>query len=360
MNPVEALNDMIDPRNYPYYADLLVRSGLRVGEFGVRILPALGKLGSDLLTKPAFRVTGTKKTGYVQDYEDIPGTGVGLAEGLKLEGTGIFSDFLKNITPTSLEKKVGLDKLIEIEEQKQKDRRSTIAPKVLGETISLGAEVTAPIFPGLRLLRAFAADRKLPVDNVTKDIMEKEIDEALDARGISRRDFMKVAGAGGSVMLAKMLGVSLETAPKVAEKVASTGSGAPPYFLRLVDKIRALGRSGPGPVDRSESFRYGDYDMDIYYDTGAIDIKKTREAMIPGGDEAGIAEEVYMSYKPGMADETTKGLKPADEYEEFTARPDIDGKMKDVEDGVPDDVIDEGSISKEELEQLIIRDLANE
>ena len=34
--------------------------------------------------------------------------------------------------------------------------------------------------------------------------------------------------------------------------------------------------------------------------------------------------------------------------------------MKDVEDGVPDDVIDEGSISKEELEQLIIRDLANE
>ena len=286
MNPVEALNDMIDPRNYPYYADLLVRSGLRVGEFGVRILPALGKLGSDLLTKPAFRVTGTKKTGYVQDYEDIPGTGVGLAEGLKLEGTGIFSDFLKNITPTSMEKKVGLEKLIEAEEQKQKDRRSTIAPKVLGETISLGAEVTAPIFPGLRLLRAFAADRKLPVDNVTKDIMEKEIDEALDARGISRRDFMKVAGAGGSVMLAKMLGVSLETAPKVAEKVASTGSGAPPYFLRLVDKIRALGRSGPGPVDRSESFRYGDYDMDIYYDTGAIDIKKTREAMIPGGDEA--------------------------------------------------------------------------
>ena len=67
-----------------------------------------------------------------------------------------------------------------------------------------------------------------------------------------------------------------------------------------------------------------------------------------------------MSYKPGIADETTKGLKPADEYEEFTARPDIDGKMKDVEDGVPDDVIDEGSISKEELEQLIIRDLANE
>ena len=54
----------------------------------------------------------------------------------------------------------------------------------------------------LRLLRAYAASRKLPVDNVTRDIMEKEIDEALDARqGISRRDFMKVAGAGGAVMV---------------------------------------------------------------------------------------------------------------------------------------------------------------
>ena len=67
-----------------------------------------------------------------------------------------------------------------------------------------------------------------------------------------------------------------------------------------------------------------------------------------------------MSYRPGIADETTGGKIPEDFYEEFTARPDIDGKMKDVEDGVPDDVIDEGSISKEELEQLIIRDLANE
>jgi len=84
-----------------------------------------------------------------------------------------------------------------------------------------------------------------------------------------------------------------------------------------------------------------DYNMDIDYDTGAIEIKKTTEKMIPGGDEAGVAEEVYMTYKPGVVDETTKGRKPIDEYEEFTARPDMDGKMKDVETGVPDEVIDE-------------------
>ena len=283
MNPVEALNDMIDPRNYQYYADLLVRSGLRVGEFGVRILPALGKLGSDLLTKPAFRVTGTKKTGYVQDYEDIPGTGVGLAEGLKLEGTGIFQDFLKNITPTSMEKKVGLDKLIEAEEQKQKDRRSTIAPKVLGDVMSLGAEVTAPVFPGLRLLRAFAADRKLPVDDVTRKVMEKEIDEALDARGISRRDFMKVAGAGGAVMVAKMLGVNLAKAPKVAEKVVSTGSaaGKPVWFDALVNKVVTQGEDVTKQVatlDRMTVHRYNlgaDKSIEVTQDLTTGNVKVT-------------------------------------------------------------------------------------
>ncbi len=100
--------------------------------------------------------------------------------------------------------------------------------------------------------------------------------------------------------------------------------------------------------------------MDIDYDTGAIEIKKTKEAMIPGGDEAGVSEEVYMTYKPGRADETTKGRKTVDEYEEFTARPDIDGKMKDVEDGVPDEVVREGSISKEELEEEIVEQIARE
>ena len=49
MNPIEILNDMIDPRNLPYYADVLLRSGVRVGEFAGRILPCL------LYTSPSPR-----------------------------------------------------------------------------------------------------------------------------------------------------------------------------------------------------------------------------------------------------------------------------------------------------------------
>ena len=55
-----------------------------------------------------------------------------------------------------------------------------------------------------------------------------------------------------------------------------------------------------------------------------------------------------MRHEPGIADETTK-VKPNDQYEEYTARPDQDGKMKDVEPGVPDEVVEEGTVFEDNL-----------
>ncbi len=179
-------------------------------------------------------------------------------------------------------------------------------------------------------------------------------------KGMDRRTFMKMVGGLTALPILGKLFKGTEIAAPVVEKAVDVASGAPAYFFNLVDRIRALGKRFDGPKERSESYVYKDYEMDIDLDTGKIDIKKTKEAMIPGGDEAGISEEVYMTYKPGMADETTKGRKTVDEYEEFTARPDIDGKMKDVEDGVPDEVVREGSIGKEELEQEIVEQIARD
>ena len=179
-------------------------------------------------------------------------------------------------------------------------------------------------------------------------------------KGMDRRTFMKIMGGLTTLPILGKFFKGAEVAAPAVEKAVDVASEAPPYFFNLVNKIRTLGKKFGGPKERSESYVYKDYSMDIDLDTGAIDIKKTKEAMIPGGDEAGIAEEVYMTYKPGMADETTEGKKVVDEYEEFTARPDIDGKMKDVEDGVPDEVIEEGSIGKEQLEQEILEEIARE
>ena len=306
-NPIEVFNDIIDPRNYPYYADVLARSGVRIGEFGARVLPATGKLIADAIQKGPFKI---KETGnnYVQDYTDV------LPSNIK--GTGIFSEFLENITPTSLEKKIGLASLIEKEEQKQIDRGSTAGPKVFADTIGLGAEVTAPIFPGLKLLNAYAKSRNLPVDNVTKEILVKEIDEVLETQGMNRREFLQATGAGATVILAKMLGFGDEVAQtaKVVEKAAAAPTGVPPYFFQLAEIIKKKGfdvTKGNATRNLENVYSYNGYDLYEDIATGEIRIEKI-------GKEADmVTNREILEYKPGRADESTKD-KPADEYEEVT------------------------------------------
>jgi hypothetical protein len=233
-----------------------------------------------------------------------------------------------------------------------------------GKELEVASEVLPIAGGGMLINRAL----KKKLESMSKEDVErkKERDDKADGgrigfkKGMDRRTFMKMVGGITALPFLGKFFKGAEVAAPVAEKVVEAAKGAPPYFFNLVDRIRALGTKYAGPKERSESYIYKDYSMDIDLDTGKIDIKKTKEAMIPGGDEAGISEEVYMTYKPGMADETTKGGKVADEYEEFTARPDIDGKMKDVEDGVPDEVVREGSISKEQLEEEIVEQIARD
>ena len=336
MNPIEVLNDIIDPRNYPYYADVLARSGVRIAEFAGRILPATGKLIYDITNKGPFKITGGSGNNYVQDYTDVLPSNI--------RGTGVFSEFLQNITPTSLEKKIGLDKLIKAEEQKQIDRGSTVGPKVFADTIGLGAEVTAPIFPGLALLKAYAKSRNLPIDNVTKKLLIKEVDEVLEQRGMNRREFLKVTGAGSTVILAKLLGFGDEMAQtaKVAEKVAekATSGGVPPYFFQLVEKIRRNGKQLEPEFDPrvENNMQFEDYVMKENKATGEITIQKIKEDGMSVGDDVieGVVSDELITYKPGenILGKDGKYYRTADEYEESTVKPDSEGKMKDYEEGL--------------------------
>jgi hypothetical protein len=173
---------------------------------------------------------------------------------------------------------------------------------------------------------------------------------------MGRRAFMKLLGGVGAGIGAlktgafKLLGKEAAPVAKEVVKDVATTSGPPPYFLNLVNKIKTLGDDTLPTRDKVIAKKYKDYVMEEDF-AGNIEIKKTKEAMIPGGDEAGVAEEVYMSYK---VDEVPikKGKKKStkvEEYEEYTARPDIDGKMKDVEPGVPDDVIEEGTMFEDNI-----------
>ena len=325
-----------------------LQSGIRIGEFGARVLPAVGKLAADLIQKPAFKIKPASGQGYVQDYTDILPSNI--------TGTGIFSEFLNNLVGSegtkAITEKTGLAKLIKDEEQKMKDERKTAGAKILADQVTLGMELTAPIFPGLKLLKAYAKNRNLPVDKTTREIMDKEIDEVLTKRGISRRDFMKVAGAGATVAIAKLLGVGddLATVTKVAEKAVPKGPIVPPYFFALVDKIKKLGRDESkafATMDREAVYVYKDYEL--YEDLSTGNIRITRKI----GDETGYKEE-EMVYTKGIGDETTQGT-PPDEYDEFTVRSDPDGKMKDVSSNELEEIDD--LVNEVGIENVTIKDL---
>jgi hypothetical protein len=164
--------------------------------------------------------------------------------------------------------------------------------------------------------------------------------------GSGRRDFLKLlATLGGGIAGIKsgLFGMGGKEATKkaVTETVKqSAGNYPPPYFFKLVEKIKFMGddvTEKAATKDREIVKRYKDFEMTEDVATGDIVIKKRNEGSFY--DQDGILSDEYIVYKPGQADELTKGKKPPAEYEEYTVRPDAEGKLRDSEDGL--DSIDE-------------------
>jgi len=339
-----------------------VRTLSRIGEFGARVLPATGNLISDILQKPMFKTPSsyerTENYANMVDDTEVPGE---TQQGAKFVGGPIFKNFLKNITPTSTEKLVGLDTLMNEEKKKMIARGDSSLMVKVGETAALGGELVAPIFPGLKLLKAFAKSKSLPVNDDTKQLLEQDVDMVLESNGMDRRQFLQMTGAGGTVILAKMLGFGDEfaTATKVAEKATAkvATSGAPPHFLNLVAKIKTLGDDSTSKYatkDREVVTSYKDYQLTEELDSGRITIQRFKQSEIDYYDEM-LMEETYMSHTPGknLADETTQGKNLPDEYTEDTSYIRTNGPQKgdivETVDGVGDDVIKEGTKFEDNL-----------
>ena len=177
-------------------------------------------------------------------------------------------------------------------------------------------------------------------------VQNKEIKDTLDKNGISRRDFIKTAGAGASLVIAKMLGFGDEftkAAKVVRPTVEQTATGGvPPYFFELVKKIKKSGRTIEAEYDPrvENNMVFENYIMRENKSTGEISIQKTKEGMVDTGSDYldGTISEETITYKPGEDVIGTDGktYRTPDEYEEFTTKPDINdmGKMKDVEPGL--------------------------
>jgi len=147
-----------------------------------------------------------------------------------------------------------------------------------------------------------------------------------------RRTFVKILGGLASIpILGKFVAPLKQAAPVVAE----TAKEVPAYFFKLVDKIRRLGKDAPGltSIERESGKRYKNYEMVEDQTTGDIIIKKQKQGSTMVGDdivEGTMSEEVIAYRTPKN---TPEGRLPAD-YEEITVRPDAEGKMKDIEDGL--------------------------
>ena len=169
--------------------------------------------------------------------------------------------------------------------------------------------------------------------------------------GMGRRAFLKLlATLGGGIAGIKsgLFGMGGKEATKkaVTETIKqSAGSGTPPpYFFKLVEKIKTLGddvTAKNATTERQKVTKYKDYELTEDVATGEQTIQKIKTDGPEYYDEQ-LAEEVYMNYKPGksLADEGTKGI-PADEYIEDTgylrtSGPDK-GELFDSADGLTDD-----------------------
>jgi hypothetical protein len=166
---------------------------------------------------------------------------------------------------------------------------------------------------------------------------------------MGRRAFLKLLGVGGAGIGALKTGIGLggkKAATEVAKDVATEAAGTypPPYFFNLVNKIKTLGDDTLASKDKAIAKKYKDYTMEEDF-AGNIEIIKK------GGDDM-FPEDVYMSYKVDevpLRGRGKKGSTKVEEYEEYTARPDQEGKMKDVEQGVPDEVIEEGTVFEDNM-----------
>ena len=184
-----------------------------------------------------------------------------------------------------------------------------------------------------------------------------------------RRAFLKLlATLTGGVAAAKtgILGLGEGVGKKaVTESVKqAAGSGTPPpYFFKLVEKIKTMGDDVTEVLaykDRQKVTKFKDYELTEDLTTGEQTIQRMK--VLDDGSEAyygkPLTEETYMSYKPGKGqiDETTKGKTPPDEYEEGTAllRNDKEyaGEVVDESATISDEVVQEGTMFEDNMTEF--------
>ena len=191
--------------------------------------------------------------------------------------------------------------------------------------------------------------------------------------GMGRRAFMKLmAGLASLPFIGKGVQKAVpKVIPKATETIIERGAdGMPKYIYDLIEVVKAKGTR-----DIIEGFKRSDYStvhrykgVEVIEDAnGATRIIKPTEGVATdartGKMHEGTSQEVHIEITPGedivkqggVGDDAGKVIKAPNEYFEGTVRPDMDGKMKDIEEFVDDaDHLDLKKIA-DEIDTLVIK-----
>jgi hypothetical protein len=172
---------------------------------------------------------------------------------------------------------------------------------------------------------------------------------------MGKRAFLKLiggVGAGIAGIKTGLLGLGKKTVAKsviAPAAQAANEAGIPPYFFKLVNKIKSLGDDATPKYanqPRETVTRYKDYELTEHLDTGQTTVRRFKQSEADYYDEP-LMEEVYMSHRPGEMTEGAGGkfIKTADEYVEDTSflrtGGGNKGEVMDTVDGLPDDLLEE-------------------
>ena len=255
--------------------------------------------------------------------------------------------------------------------QAYKDYLKSIKDRMkAGKELEVASEVLPIAGGGMLINRAL----KKKLESMSEEDVERKKerdDKAYGGRigfkkGMDRRTFMRLMGGITALPILGKLFKGAEIAAPVAEKAVEAAKTVPPYFLKLAEQIKLLGRQFKGPQERVNVYsmkgKDGKSELMLTEDvgTGEMQIKKIGKE----NDEM-VTEVQTMEYTPGkaQADETTKGT-PADQYEEYT---EYNSRIQKDEFNEPqiEDGIDAEDISKEikdkfDVEQEILEEVARE
>jgi hypothetical protein len=150
-----------------------------------------------------------------------------------------------------------------------------------------------------------------------------------DGSKMSRRGFLKLIGGLATLPIVGKFFKGAKTAAKVTEAATST-SGVPAYFPKLVEKIKKFGddvTEKAAVTERQRVTEYKDYTLEEDLSTGDVRVIKTNKSgdgyVTPEGDFDfdGVTSEEVLEFKKGYADidtKTGKVIEVPNEYGETT------------------------------------------